>query len=40
VQKKQGILAFQLQRFQRRKEVGPSEQYASFFFNQTAATTF
>jgi len=38
--KKQGILAFQLQRFQRRKEVGPSEQYAFFFFNQTAATTF
>jgi hypothetical protein len=42
VQKKQGILAFQILRFQwkKQKEVGPNEQYASFFFNQTVATAF
>jgi hypothetical protein len=37
VQKKQGILAFQILRFQGRKEVGSSEQYTFFFFNQTDA---
>jgi len=40
VQKKQGILALQILRFQRRKKVGSSEQYATFLFNQTAATAF
>jgi hypothetical protein len=40
VQKKQGIDALQILRFQRRKKVGPSEQYATFLFNQTVATAF
>jgi hypothetical protein len=38
--KKQEFLAFQILRFQRRKEIEPSKQYASFFFNQMAATVF
>jgi hypothetical protein len=40
VQKKQGIDALQILRFQHRKKVGLSEQYVIFLFNQTAATAF
>jgi hypothetical protein len=40
MQKKQGILALQILRFQRRKKIEPSEQYATFLFKQTAATAF
>jgi len=38
--KKHVILALQILRSQRRKQVGPSEQYTIFFGNQTAATVF
>jgi hypothetical protein len=40
VQKKQEILAFQILHLQCSKKVGPSKQYTSFFFNQTATTVF
>jgi hypothetical protein len=40
MQKKQAILALQILRFQRRKKVGPNEQYTAFFYNQTVATAF
>jgi len=40
VQKKHGIDALQILRFQRRKKMGSNEQYTIILFNQTAATVF
>jgi len=40
VQKKQAILALQILRFQRRKKVGPSEQYTAFFITKRLQLRF